>query len=137
MIQKTGLIYSGNQKLPEDAELLVKQILAQASRDTEFRSGLLVDPRGTLIGHFDVDVPDGVFTFVDTENSAVEASGIVLRLPDYQPDAELMDVELEAVAGGDDGFWSSVGSGIKSGLKSTWDNLSIEIKLCIGGGCGD
>ena len=68
-------------------------ILTKAEEDSEFRTRLLADPKGTVEAELEVAIPD-VFTFHIHEDTATDAH---LVLP---PDKRLNQEDLEAVAGG-------------------------------------
>ena len=77
-------------------------ILTKAEEDSEFRTRLLEDPKGTVEAELGVSVPD-VFTFHIHEDTATDTH---LVLP---PDKRLEQEDLEAIAGG---TWSSDPSGV-------------------------
>jgi len=76
----------------------LEKILARASVDREFRKGLLVDPRKTILEGLGVRIPpDFRVKFIDRDQD-VDA---LIVLPDFeQPDGELSDRDLDSVAGG-------------------------------------
>ena len=78
-------------------------ILAKAEGDSEFRTRLLADPKGTVEAELGVTTPDALTLHVH-ENTPTDAH-LVLP-PDKRLDAE----DLEAVAGGN---W--VNQGIDAG----------------------
>ena len=72
---------------------LKDQILNKASEDVEFRARLIADPKAAISAEIGTTIPDG-FDVTVHEDSATTAH---LVLP---PSPELMDAELEMVAGG-------------------------------------
>jgi hypothetical protein len=76
----------------------LESVLERASVDHHFRQQLLVDPRGTILDAFGVNIPSTFnVKFVEKEKG-VDA---LIVLPDFRPpDGELSDGDLESVAGG-------------------------------------
>ena len=92
--------YQYAQDHPEEAKKAQEQfqaLLSRSATDWDFRQALLNDPRAT-VGEFTGEpVPDS-FDLVFIENKA----DATIVLPDYEdPEGELSEEDLEAVAGGD------------------------------------
>ena len=86
----------------QSAQDLRTHILTKAAEDSEFRTRLLEDPKGTVEAELGVSVPD-VFNFHIHEDTATDAH---LVLP---ADKRLNQEDLEAVAGGS---WSADPTGV-------------------------
>ena len=76
---------------------LKTRILSKAAEDSDFRSRLMADPKGTIASETGAVIPDG-FKVVVHEDSATTAH---LVLP---PSPELSEAELEKAAGGIGGY---------------------------------
>jgi hypothetical protein len=74
----------------------IQAILTRSATDMEFRQLLVSDSRAALSQHLGHEVPDSV-EIVFVENKA-DATVVLPAVID--PNAELSDAELEAVAGG-------------------------------------
>jgi hypothetical protein len=87
----------GGQQGSERARLQA-QVLERASKDREFRSQLLENPKEALAQEFEVQIPESIELEVVEESP----STIYLVLPPATPDVgqELSERDLEAVAGG-------------------------------------
>jgi hypothetical protein len=87
-----------NQSSPEvtKAAEVLRGMLSRSATDRTFRQKLLTEPRAAIAEYTGHDVPD-TFDVVFVENTA--AATIVLPDP-VDPEAELSEAELEAVAGG-------------------------------------
>ena len=88
-------------------DLNLQEVLAKSAVNSEFRSGLLSDPRRTLEDTFGQPVPPNLrLKFVEREPDC-EAMFV---LPDpIAEEHELTPEELAAVAGGEGGCWYSCG----------------------------
>lgn len=80
------------QKIKEE----MQDILARSATDPAFREKLLSEPKAAIEEHTGNEVPEDVeISFIENQGDAT------LVLPEYNdPEAELEDDELEAVAGG-------------------------------------
>ena len=79
----------------QQAQEQLRQVLERSATDMEFRARLVTDPRAALaeMGH---NIPETLdVRFIEPEGDAT----IVLPKP-VDPQAELSEAELEAVAGG-------------------------------------
>ena len=87
-----------NPEQAREAQEQMQEILARSARDPEFREKLLSDPHAAIEEHTGEEMPEDMdISFIENQGDAT------LVLPDYQdPEAELEDDELEAVAGGAD-----------------------------------
>ena len=75
----------------------IQSMLRRSATDWDFRQALLADPRAAIAEATGTEVPESV-SLVFVENKA----DATLVLPDYvDPNAELSEEDLEAVAGGD------------------------------------
>ena len=75
----------------------IQSMLRRSASDWDFRQALLADPRAAIAEATGTEVPESV-SLVFVENKA----DATLVLPDYvDPNAELSEEDLEAVAGGD------------------------------------
>ena len=92
--------YQYAQDHPEEAKKAQEQfqaLLSRSATDWDFRQALLNDPRATVGEFTDEPVPN-TFDIVFVENKA----DATIVLPDYEdPNGELSEEDLEAVAGGD------------------------------------
>ena len=85
-----------NPKALEAAQQHMGEILTRAAKDSAFRSLLLSDSRAALSQYFGREIPETVnIVFVENQADAT----VVLPDP-VDPNAELSEAELEAVAGG-------------------------------------
>jgi hypothetical protein len=73
-----------------------KKLIARASRDPEFRSRLIANPRDAIQAELGIELPAGFQVTVLEEK---DRHGYVI-LPAAHEDAELNTAELELVAGG-------------------------------------
>lgn len=82
--------------MTQEVQETMQEILARSAREPAFREKLLSDPHAAIEEHTGNEVPEDVdISFIENQGDAT------LVLPDYQdPEAELEDDELEAVAGG-------------------------------------
>ena len=91
--------YQYAQEHPEAVEAgreEFNKVLARSATDAAFRTRLLADPREALAEALGREVP-ATFDIAFVENAA----GATVVLPDFvDPDAELSEDDLEAVAGG-------------------------------------
>ena len=91
--------YQYAQEHPEAVEAgreEFNKVLARSATDAGFRTRLLADPREALAEALGREVP-ATFDIAFVENTA----GATVVLPDFvDPDAELSEDDLEAVAGG-------------------------------------
>lgn len=107
-----------NTEVSQQAQEQMQEILARSATDWEFRQKLLSKPKSAIEEH------TGNVVKEDIEIAFVEKQGdATLVLPDYRdPEAELEDDQLAAVAGGGDrerdppedtgsAFWYHVGRG--------------------------
>ena len=80
----------------EAGQEALNKVLARSATDAGFRTRLLADPREALAEALGREVP-ATFDIAFVENTA----GATVVLPDFvDPDAELSEDDLEAVAGG-------------------------------------
>ena len=80
----------------EAGQEALNKVLARSATDAGFRTRLLADPREALAEALGREVP-ATFDIAFVENTA----GVTVVLPDFvDPDAELSEDDLEAVAGG-------------------------------------
>jgi hypothetical protein len=82
------------RKQEEDA---IKAIVDRASRDPAFRRDLLTDPRSTIERAYGVSIPPTYRIRFIEKGPDVDA---LVVLPDFSPDGELSDHDLEHVSGG-------------------------------------
>lgn len=95
-IQEASRTYASNPELAHKADEVMRTLLARSATDGEFRQKLLNDPRSALAEHTGKEIPETVnLAFVENKADAT----IVLPDP-INPEAELSEAELEAVAGG-------------------------------------
>ena len=92
--------YRYTQEHPEEAKQAhetVQAMLARSATDWDFRQKLLNDPAAAVSEFTGNDVPESFnVTFIENKADAT------IVLPDYvDPEGELSEEELEAVAGGD------------------------------------
>ena len=87
-----------NPETTQEVQEKMQEILARSAREPAFREKLLSDPHAAIEEHTGEEVPEDVdISFIENQGDAT------LVLPDYQdPEAELEEDELEAVAGGAD-----------------------------------
>ncbi|MYF61260.1 MAG: NHLP leader peptide family natural product precursor [Gammaproteobacteria bacterium] len=85
-----------NPALAAEAEERMNELLTRSATDANFRSLLLTEPRAAIAEFTGQEVPAEVdIHFVENQGSAT------FVLPDpINPDAELAEDELDAVAGG-------------------------------------
>jgi hypothetical protein len=94
--QTAAQILRDDPKAAEQAQSSLNEVLTRSATDMPFRQLLLSDPRAALSQHFGVEAPASVnLAFI--ENKA-DATVVLPNVID--PNAELSDAELEAVAGG-------------------------------------
>jgi hypothetical protein len=85
-----------NPEIADRAREQMQSVMGRSATDPEFRQLLLSDSRSALGKHFGREIPE-TFNIAFVENRA----DATLVLPDpINPDAELSESELEAVAGG-------------------------------------
>ncbi|MCG8461881.1 MAG: NHLP leader peptide family RiPP precursor [Holophagales bacterium] len=88
---------------PEDREALLASILGRAETDSDFREGLLTEPREVIFEEFGVQIPPSFrIRFIERDPN-VDA---LVVLPDYSGEdgeGELDDSELDCVNGGGGG----------------------------------
>lgn len=80
----------------ERSEETLRDLMAKASHDAEFRDGLLTNPNQTLGAYGGIEFPtDFDVRFIESE------ADVTIVLPDFiDESAEISEEELEAVAGG-------------------------------------
>lgn len=88
--------YRSDPEFKQKADEAMQQLLARSATDLEFRQLLLSDSRAALSRHFGSEVPE-TMNVAFIENDA-DATFVLPEIVDT--DAELSEVELEAVAGG-------------------------------------
>ncbi|MEM1056009.1 MAG: NHLP leader peptide family RiPP precursor [Bacteroidota bacterium] len=86
----------GHHGYQERSEETLRDLMAKATTDADFRSGLLNEPTQTLEAYSGIDFPeDFQVRFIESK------ADITLVLPDFiDESAEISEEELEAVAGG-------------------------------------
>lgn len=95
-IQQAREVYLANPEAAKHAEEKFQALLARSATDLEFRQKLLSDPRSAVAEFTGSPIPeDWNVVFVENRGSAT----VVLPDP-IDPNAELSEAELEAVAGG-------------------------------------
>jgi hypothetical protein len=90
---------SGNHLPRKQEDEAIKAIVDRASRDQAFRHDLLTDPRSAIERAYGVTIPPTYrIRFIE---KAADVDALVV-LPDFAPDGELSERDLEHVAGGAD-----------------------------------
>ena len=104
-------VYRYAQSHPEEAaaaEESYKALLSRSATDLDFRQRLLADPAAAVAEFTGREVPD-TFNVSFIENRA----DATVVLPDYvDPETELSEDELEAVAGGEIAAGAAIGATI-------------------------
>jgi len=86
-----------NPEALKQGQELLQGVLARSATDTQFRQKLLVEPRAAFAEYTGREIPAS-FNVVFVENQA----DATIVLPNaIDPEAELSEQELEAVAGGE------------------------------------
>ena len=83
--------------MAENVNDRVQDVLSKSALDSEFRAGLLTDPRATLEKMAGAPLPENLRVKFIEKDSDCDAMFV---LPDPIAQDELTDQELEAVAGG-------------------------------------
>lgn len=95
-IQQAREAYLANPEAAKQAEAKFQALLSRSATDMRFRQQLLTDPRSAVAEFTGNAIPeDWNVVFVENKGSAT----VVLPDP-IDPQAELSEAELEAVAGG-------------------------------------
>jgi hypothetical protein len=94
---------------------LESQLIRKAWKDAEFRSQIVLDPKGTFENYLGRSLPDEVRIFVHEEDS----NTIHFSIPETPTDLEaLSEEQLERISGGKPA-WAQMLSGVASGIALT------------------
>jgi hypothetical protein len=88
---------SGDHLPRKQEEEAIKAIVDRASRDQQFRRDLLTDPRSAIERAYGVTIPSTYRIRFIEKGADVDA---LVVLPDFSPDGELSERDLEHVSGG-------------------------------------
>ncbi len=95
-IQQAARVYRSDARIAAEANQKMQEILSRSATDRGFRHKLLTDPRGAFSEATGREIPEP-FNVRFIENKA----GATVVLPDpIDPEVEMSDQDLEAVAGG-------------------------------------
>ena len=95
-IQQAARAYRSDARIAAEANHKMQELLTRSATDPEFRQKLLTDPRAAFSEFTGREIPEP-FNVRFIENKA----GATVVLPDpIDPEAEMSEQDLEAVAGG-------------------------------------
>ena len=90
-------------------------LIQRAWKDAEFRSRIVLDPKGTFENYLGRSLPDELRIFVHEEDS----NTILFSIPARPTDLEaLSEEQLERISGGKPA-WAQMPSGVASGIALT------------------